>query len=265
MRRRVERVPCAFPVSKAATLTALLLAVASVHSTPAGDASAPAQATESPAQVIASPVTAPMLRVEYSLEGLSSRMREVPKEVLLVTRETTGRAVGAQVAMNVVFLAAFGGASIQGFSKDDLRGGPMPDVKDHAKVKNPVADEFVASLQKKLDAEARARYSGTGKIFNRPVVVSDGHARLVYEELAGSEEERYRLKMGIEIHKIAETAGLLSFRQPWRTSCGHVSSEAMPLKEWAKDDYEPVRKQVADILSACEERLLREVPHMLKH
>lgn len=246
-------------------LAALLLVAKSACSTPAGDIPAPAQSTESPTQISAPAAVAPMLHVEYSLQGLSSRMREVPKEVLLVTRETTGRAVGAQVAMNVVFLAAFGGASIQSFSKDDLLGDPLPDVKDPAKVRNPVADEFIASLQKKLDAEARAVYSGTGKVFNRPVVVSSGHARLVYEDLTGAEEERYRLKMSISIHKVAETAGLFAFRQPWRTSCGNVSSEVLPLKDWAKDDYELVRKQVAEILSACEVRLLREVPHMLRH
>jgi len=165
-------------------------------------------ACASPPQQAAKPLG--VVRVVYTQtypDG--SRLKQIPTEVTIVKREATTSLVGAQVALNVFMLAMGGGIGFQTFSKDSLRGAVIEGSADRANLKDPAAGTFMVALRASVNDAIQADASLRQKTFNNSLDVI-GSTQLVYETLAGTDEERYRLKTDLMVFKKKESASLLS-------------------------------------------------------
>jgi len=205
------------------------------------------------------------IRVFYStLHPDGSRLKEIPTEVTIVRRENTFNNVGVQVALNIFMLAMGGGFGVQGFSKDDLKGSSIDDAASRANLKNPVAGEFLGKLKSRIDETLRQDPEMRGRTYREPVLVAGGSTRLIYETLMDGEEERFRLKTSLQVYKKKESAGMFSFSPLVIVNCSDESGEPMPLDQWAEADFQPVKTQLNSLLSACEAKVMAELPALLK-
>jgi len=204
------------------------------------------------------------LQVSYSLNYPDgSRLKEVPKEVRIIQRETTQRQVGAQVALNVFMLALGGGMGVQTFGKDELKGDEIEDTSTRENLLNPVASEFVQRLQGKVDAALKAAPALQAKSFAQPLLVAGGNARLVYETLLEGEEEQFRLKNDLVIYKRKENAGMWDY--PFVVvNCESVSSEPRLRSQWAQQDYLLIGTELGAALDACEAKVMAALPELLE-
>jgi hypothetical protein len=205
------------------------------------------------------------VKVQYSLlypDG--SRLKELPTEVTVVKRESTIKSVAAQVGLNVLALALGGGVGFQGFSKDDLKGVRIEDAVSRENLKNPVSNEFLRELESKVSATVQQNPALAQKGYQRPILVAGGNARLVYESLAGEDEERFRLKSDLIVYKQREGAGLFTFKSVNVVDCENASDNPLPLDQWAVNNYQSVKTQLDAMLSTCESKVLAKLPELLE-
>lgn len=216
-----------------------------------------------PATDTASPTAMP-LRVTYSTNlGDGQWLKDKPEEVSIVTRATTGKAVAAQVFMNVAMIALVGGVGVRTFSKDQLQGERIDDVTHRDHLRNPVPDAFVSRLQQKIDAAVAADPALSDKLYEHPLVVGGGSAALVYHTLAGTDEESYQLRTELKVYKRREKAGLFTMRPHVAVDCNDTSAEPLPRARWAQRDYLLVRETLDAALAACETRVIAQLPQLL--
>lgn len=230
---------------------AALLCVASVLS---GCATGPAPGT---------PPTQPgTVKVQYSTTFADgSWLKETPQEVRMVKRETTGKVVAAQVAFNILMLATGGGGGFQTFSKNELKGDRIESTQ-RDNLRNPTSTDFVRRLDDRVQAAMNADETLRQRAFEHPLVVAGGNARLVYDALAGTDEEKFALKSRLQIYKRKEATSL------WSPSvivdCAEPSGEPLPHAEWAANDYALVRTSLQSMLDSCEGAVLARLPELLK-
>jgi len=202
------------------------------------------------------------VRVSYSQAFFDgSSLKDVPTEIRIVQRETTGRAVAAQVGLNVLMLALGGGAGFSGFSKNDLAGDEITDVQDRANLVNPVSTEFVTSLQAAVDERMAQEGAWKERDFRNPMIVGGGRATLVYDTLTGSEEPLYQLALGLDIYKRPESSWIIPARS---VQCSDRSQPAQPLAQWAESSYAGVQQELNRMLHACQEKVLARLPELLE-
>lgn len=194
-----------------------------------------------------------------------SRLKEFPTEVTVVKRESTIKNVAAQVGLNVLALALGGGGfGFQGFSKDDLKGTPIEDAVSRENLKNPVLNEFLRELQSKVSTAVQQNPALVQKSYQQPILIADGNARLIYESLAGEDEEYFRLKSNLIIYKRREDAGILTFSPNIVMNCETASDNPLTLSQWAVNNYQMVKTQLDTMLSTCEPKILAKLPDLLK-
>lgn len=211
-----------------------------------------------------SPVAPGNVKVEYSQTYMDgSRLKEIPTEVTIVNRAATAKNVATQVGLAALTLFIGGGIGFQGFSKDDLKGAPIEDLSERNNIQNPVSTTFVADLQTKINQAVQENAVHNTIAFNQSIVVTGGRAALVYENL-GDEEEKFRLKSEIIIHKPREDKGFFSFSPNPKVDCQHASAEALPQEQWAKDNYLLIKTEMDAMFSACEQKILAELPTLLE-
>jgi len=203
--------------------------------------------------------------VTYSLfYADGSRLKETPSEVMVVRRETTGKAVATQVLLNLALIALARGVAINPVSKDRLRGVPIGDVQDRERVRIPVSTDFVTSLQARINARVAANPDLAARQFKHPIVVAGGHTALTYETLADTEEEKFQLKTDLEVFKQRESATLFTMRRNTHVNCADTSTPARPMAEWSVQDYALVRQTLDPMLENCAQRVLAQLEDMLK-
>ncbi|MDZ4103503.1 MAG: hypothetical protein U1E12_17695 [Hydrogenophaga sp.] len=173
------------------------------------------------------------LKVVYSQHYPDgSYLKEEPTEVRLVTREATTKNVATQVGLNLLLLSV-GALSFRGFSKDDLNGRPVDGPTDRAHLRNPIPTEFVARLQTRVDSAIQADDRLKTQTYAHPLVVGGGSTRLVYENLAGTEEATYRLKTDLVVYrKRGNGVSINSLMGPRTVSCADQSAH-----DWLKTDH----------------------------
>ncbi len=193
-----------------------------------------------------------------------SLLKDLPQEVMIVRREDTFGLIGTQVVLNIAMLALGGGIGVQGFSKDGLKGSAIDYAGPRDNLKNPVVHEFTPALAKKIRDAVHQDPELNGRTFNRDILVAGGSANLVYESLADGEEERFRLKTHLQVYKKKESAGMFSFSPLVIVDCSNESEQVMLLNQWAEADFQPVKTQLDGMLSACETKVMAELPAMLK-
>jgi hypothetical protein len=190
-----------------------------------------------------------MVQVEYSQHYPDgSRLKQVPTEVTIVKREATHKNIAGQVALNVVMLALGGGGGVQGFSKDGLKGAPLEGLTERANVQNPVSTQFVSDLRSKVVVAVQSNAGWRDKSYLEPITVAGGNTSLVYETLADTEEERFRLKTDL-VYKRKEVASLWSNANVV-VDCQDASPEPLTQSQWAGANYQSVKTQSDAMLAA---------------
>ena len=203
------------------------------------------------------------LKVIYSTTfGENSVLKEVPKEVRLIRREATQKNIGQQVALNALLFVVGGGFGAQGFNKTDLNGIAIPDVEDRTYLKNPVSEEYVASLKASLNETAASNPAYKDKIFKQPVVVQGGAASLVYESLMGG-PVTYFFKLDLLIAKRKETAGMFTLNPVVYIDCSGRSEQSKTLENWALDNYKEVSIEFQKLLNSCQNKTIAEMGNLL--
>jgi hypothetical protein len=187
-------------------------------------------------------------------------LKEAPTEVTIVQRKTTGKVVAAQVGLNILMLALGGGVGGFTFSKDDLKGERIEDVEDRTNLKNPVPTAFVQSLQEAIKNRMDDNNMGQNQTFRYSIVVGGGSANLIYESLIGSEEPRYQLVLKLNVYKRAKRGW---FKSVPPVDCSDKSAPAQPLAYWADSSYSNVRQELDRMLSACQSKVLDNLPNLL--
>lgn len=204
------------------------------------------------------------VQVEYSTRYFDgSILKRPPAEVQLVRREDVSKAVAGQVGLNILMLALRAGLGGPGsFNKDDMAGQAITDVTDRENLSNPVATEFVQSLQRAVD-EHLVQQQGvwTGRSFKKPLVVGGGRANLVYADSADADDPGYQLVLQLQVYKLPERA--LSWARPV-ADCNSRSEPAQALHWWAEQDYLQVRQELDQMLQACKAEVLAQLPQLLE-
>ena len=237
-----------------ATPTPVATATA-VTAVPAAAAAAVSAAPEAPATI---------LGVAYTTKfSNGSRLKEVPEEVFIVRPKHTQNQVAGQVALNVVMFALGGGLGFSGFSKEDLKGEKFEDVKDRQHVRNPVATDYIRQLSKKVNGALQARPELQSGTLKNAVMVAGGSSTLIYESLSGEEANLFKMNTELSVYKRKESAGLFTFSPLVEVSCNRVSEKALPLEDWAKDDYRMVQQWLNETLEQCSQKVIAALPEML--
>ena len=204
------------------------------------------------------------LKVVYSQHYPDgSYLKEQPTEVRLVTREATTKNVATQVGLNLLLLSV-GALSFQGFSKDGLKGRAVDGPTDRAHLRNPIPTDFVTQLQARVDTAIRDNDHWRAETYTYPLVVGGGYARLVYENLAGTDEATYRLKTDLVVYRKVEGASIRSLMGPRTVSCADQSAQAWPQSRWAEGNYLPVKQEMDTLLAACEAKVVASLDELLR-
>ena len=236
---------------------------AAVSATPSATTAADAPATPplSPVSPAAQKAAAPQTRLRFT-RGVYKPGIE---RLRVVRREDTGNHVAAQVALNVATTLIAGRLSIgaQGFSKDDLGGVTLEELKDDPLAVNPAITELNDALSKVATdiyrKRAEAAYATALTDGSTPEEIEEarkvqkeadtplnsGPWHLVYENLAGS-DELFRLKFGAELGR----AGFM--RPPF--ACLY-QSEPVAWTQWKADNWQRLREERAKAVAACTETL----------
>ncbi|MBV8623765.1 MAG: hypothetical protein JO174_09805 [Herbaspirillum sp.] len=238
--------------------------VATATAVTAVPAAAAAAAAASAAASAAPDAPATILGVAYTTKfSNGSRLKEVPEEVFIVRPKNTQNVVAGQVALNVVMFALGGGLGFNGFSKEDLKGEKFEDVKDRQHVRNPVATDYISQLSKKVNSALQSRPKLQAGAFKNAVMVAGGSSTLIYESLSGEEANMFKMNTELSVYKRKESAGLFTFSPLVEVSCNRVSEKALPLEDWAKDDYLMVQQWVNETLDQCSQKVITALPEML--
>lgn len=96
------------------------------------------------------------------------------------------------------------------------------------------------------------------------LVVGGGNARLVYENLAGTDEATYRLKTDLVIYRRVTGASIKSLMDPRTVSCTDHSAQAWPQSRWAEGNYLPVKQEMDALLAACETKVVASLDELLR-
>lgn len=203
------------------------------------------------------------LKVVYSQHYPDgSYLKEQPTEIRLVTREATTKNVAQQVGLNLLLLSV-GALSFQGFSTD-LNGRTVDGPTDRAHLLNPIPTDFVARLQTRVDTAIQGNDRLKTHTYAHPLVVGGGNARLVYENLAGTDEATYRLKTDLVIYRRVTGASIKSLMGPRTVSCADQSAQAWPQSRWAEGNYLPVKQEMDALLATCATKVVAALDELLR-
>ncbi|MEJ7137804.1 hypothetical protein [Amphibiibacter pelophylacis] len=205
--------------------------------------------------------------VVYSTESPGgSKLKEKPTEVTVVSRASTQKEVGKQVALNIALAVIGGGFAARTFSKDDLKGSPIDIPGDRANVRNPVPEDFVKRLDQQINAVIKADPALSQMSWKEPINVSDGYASLVYDTLGGNDTEKLSLVLQLNINKYRETTGRLNFaKPPFEVNCSSSSEPPLPLAAWTANNAIRVKTELDKMLDQCSGKVMAALPQMLKY
>jgi hypothetical protein len=194
-----------------------------------------------------------------------SYLKEIPTEVTIVRRANTQREVGKQVALNVLMLALGGGVGVQRFGKEDLKGEAIEAAGDRANLANNIPGAFAARLQEKITAAVQQDAVLASRSWRYPILVAGGRTRLLYEELQGADEERFRLLTHLVVYKARENRSAFSITSPYVTvDCSGGTEKPLDLPSWALDNHALIRTELVRLQDACESKVLAALPELLK-
>ncbi|MGJ7526237.1 hypothetical protein [Variovorax sp. GB1P17] len=259
---------------QAAFMCGIALAIGISGSAHAAEPEVPAPATEPAAVAADTPVSsqpsaappveapaAPQTRLRFE-RGFYKPGFE---RLRVIRRENTANTVAGQIALTVAVTLLTGQLSIgaQGFSKDDMAGVALDDLKDDPLAVNPAMSDLKDALNKVASdiyrKRAEAAYATALTDGSTPEEIEEarqvqkeadtplhpGPWHLVYENLTGS-DELFRLKFGAELGR----AGFM--RPPF--ACLY-QSEPIAWTQWKADNWQLLRQERAKAVASCTETL----------
>ena len=147
--------------------------------------------------------------------------------------------------------------------KDSLKGAVIEGPADRANLKNPAAGTFMLSLQASVNDAIQADATLRHKTFNNSLNVI-GSTQLVYETLASTDEERYRLKTDLMVFKKKESASLVSMAPFVTVNCQNQSPTPLVQARWAENNYQIVKDEIDSMYAACQKNVLADLKNLLK-
>jgi len=224
----------------------------------AADILAPVQPSVAPT---AEAAAAPQTRVRFNRAAYKSGI----ERLRVVRRENTGNQIAGQIALNVALSLIAGGVSVggQSFSKDELAGTTLEELKDDPVSANPAIVELTDALSKVATdiyrkraeaAHALALTDGStpeeieeaGRVQKEAdTPLNPGAWHLVYENLTGT-DELFRLKFGAQL-------GRAGFMRP-PAACFY-QSEPIAWTQWQADNWQRLREERAKAVASCTETL----------
>jgi hypothetical protein len=202
----------------------------------------------------------PVGKTQVRLRGKSYPEDFEPLRV--VRRDHTGNAVAAQVALRVGASAIVGRpviGTVQGFSKDDLVGDPVPELMGQPWATNPGVKDLPEALGEVAtrvyaarawaELERGRRESGWTREDMESAAqlpaeadapINPGVWRLVYENLSGT-DELSSLRFGLP---------------PIPANCSY-RSEPADWAAWRADNWQRIREERAKALAQCVDTLVQ--------
>ena len=227
--------------------------------------SQPQSAIASVTAVNGGPKAAPQTRLPFQRGSYKPGI----ESLRVVKRENTTNLVARQIAASVA-LSVFTGrliAGVDNFSKDDLAGDLLEELKNDPVAVNPAISDLNDALSK-VATEIYIRRAANARV----IALKDGSTaeeieeasqipteadtplhpkawHLVYENISGS-DELFRLKFGAEL-------GRAGFMRP-PAVCTY-ESESIAWTEWRANDWQRLRKERAKAVEECT-RVLASTP-----
>lgn len=171
------------------------------------------------------------------------------KSLRLVQRSTTGKVVGAQVALSL-FSGRIGGST---FSKGQLKGTRIDSVL------HPAFGPMQAQVRIRLNDYFKA-HPGAVPSEEKPVQATLGDFILVYQELDDSQtlyELRQSLSLGFPYRRKLPTMRLTGGEG---AHCNVAEPVAAPLETWQADDYALVKQTVQRYTDECVAQFVATLP-----
>jgi hypothetical protein len=253
------------PRASALCTITLAFTALSVHAEPeAQPAAAPTSSVAAAVPANSAPATqdaALQTRLRFSRGALKPGI----EGLRVVRRENTINNVAGQVATSVAASVLSGGIAIggNGFSKGDLAGTTLEELKDDPVAVNPALNDLNDALSRVATdiyrgrvaaARATALQDGstpeeiedTSKVpVEADTPLHPGAWHLVYENLAGS-DELYRLNFGAEL-------GRPGFMRP-PAACAY-QSEPIAWTQWQADHWQRLREERVKAVAYCTAKL----------
>jgi hypothetical protein len=206
------------------------------------------------------------LRVVYTniLPNQSASVKYMPNvTVIKASSMIKGNALGILLAP----LTLIGGGEISvNTSKYALMGENFLTDKGQVLV-NPLHDgrEFLTEMQLITDTFIEKTEGQKSKSFKNGVNITNGYARLVYEELTGEKSNQYRLNVVLFVYKkfeqdeslkqslsnIKDALTLQLKPRMVQLDCSHVSDNYYSLEQWQQDDAKMLRSKLKDVGELC--------------
>lgn len=191
-----------------------------------------------------------------------SALKEIPEEITIVKRRTTQKAVGKQVALNMLMFA-LGGMSIQSFSKEGLKGEKIEGVNNRQNLTNPFPKKFVDELRSEVNSAVQVDPALGKNTDKEELMVQGGFSSLIYEKLGGDDVEKFRLNT--ELYVSAKEKGFHFIPQfPRVVVCSEISDDLLSQAQWAEHDYELVKSKLDATLQGCKKKVIAQLPTLLK-
>lgn len=249
------------PHAAFACVIALAISGFSAHAVEPEASAAPSATAAADTPVPSQPSAAPQTRLLFNRGFYKPGI----ERLRVVRRDGTITNIVGQVALSVAVSMLTGTTTVgaQGFTKDNLAGDTLEELKDDPVGVNPAISGLNDALSKVATdiyrKRAEAAYATALKDGSTREEIEEarqvqkeadtplhpGPWHLVYENLAGS-DELFRLKFGAELGR----AGFM--RPPF--ACLY-QSEPVAWTQWKADNWQRLREERAKAVAACTETL----------
>jgi hypothetical protein len=211
-----------------------------------------------PVAPAAQEAAAPQTRLRFSRGGYKPGI----ERLRVVRREDTGSQIAGQLALNVATTLIAGRLSIggQGFSKDDLGGATLEELKDDPLAVNPAIAELNDALSKVAQAQQRIG-ERRGHAGQRAQLLHHRHQRVEFHRLAGFHVLQHRGLEGAELARdLVPVFGLLRDRDADAAADFRASSITAEMKPRTRSSFR-IRSVVAPVIALT--GLTVMLPHSL--
>ncbi|WP_157381524.1 hypothetical protein [Methylophilus sp. 5] len=199
---------------------------------------------------------------QYSPSG--SVLKNELDEVRIIKPSNTGKELLKQVGLNVLLLP-LGVVGFSGFGKTDLQGDKIDEntLQNRTNLVNPIATKYIQTVSSSINEAIAKDTVLSTQTFKKPLIVSNGLTRLIYENLQDSSEKpaQYRLYTQLIVYKPGE--GWFFGGAPNQVDCSQISQQLFTQAQWAEDDYRQVKQAFDKVLIECQVKVVAELRALL--
>lgn len=199
----------------------------------------------------------------YSTDG--SVLKNELDEVRIIKPSNTGKEILRQVGLNALLLP-LGIGTFSGFGKSDFHGDKIDQgtLQDRTNLTNPIATTYIQALSSQVSESIAKDSVLSAKTFKKPLIVSNGLTRLIYEKLEDSSEKpaQYRLYTELIVYKPNESWFFVG--APKQVNCSQVSKQLLTQPQWALGDYILIKQELDKVLTECQLKVIAELRTLLE-